>query len=119
MYVDQINVGHTLVPGQKWWNSASVAQMTIDKVNQKNATFSGSYQANREGPFPLHGQFDPAGITIGWVVSYEWTNFNSLGAWTGYARVGSDNQTTLSMKYLIADQDTSNTTSDSATFILL
>ena len=123
--VDQIHVGDLVAPGQKWYNYDTTAQIVIDKVNTKNATFAGVYQITNEGPtstFPFRGEFDPAGITIGWVVSYwnDNVNYHSLGAWTGYARVAPESQRQyLSMSQLIAHQDNSNTTSGYATFVLL
>ena len=123
--VDQIHVGDLLAPGQKWYNYETTAQIVIDKVNTKNATFAGVYQITNESPtsiFLFRGEFDPAGITIGWVVSYwnDIVNYHSLGAWTGYAKVAPESQRKyLSMSQLIAHQENSNTTSGYATFVLL
>ena len=122
---DQIYVGDLLAPGQKWYNYETTAQIVIDKLNTKNATFAGTYQiTNRDVPanFPFRGEFDPEGITIGWVVSYsnEYINYHSLGVWTGYARVAPESQKPyLSMSRLIAHQDNYNTTSGYGTFSLL
>ena len=122
---DQIYVGDLLAPGQKWYNYDTTAQIVIDRLNTQNATFAGTYQITNEGAtahFPFRGEFDPEGITIGWVVSYwnEYINYHSLGVWTGYARVAPESQRpSLSMSGLIAHQDNSNTTSGYSTFVLL
>ena len=123
-YADQIYAGDLLAPGQKWYNYDTYAQIVIDKLNTKNATFAGTYQiTNRDVPanFPFRGEFDPEGITIGWVVSY-WNkdiNYHSLGVWTGYAGVAPERRPYLSMSRLIAHQDNSNTTSGYGTFVLI
>ena len=122
--VGQIHVGDLLAPGQKWYNYDTTAQIVIDKINTKNATFAGVYQITKEGPtstFPFRGEFDPAGVTIGWVVSYwnDNVNYHSLGAWTGYAKVAPESQRPyLSMSRSIAHQDSYNTTSGYGTFSL-
>ena len=122
---DQIYVGDILAPGQKWYNYDTTAQIVIDKVNTKNATFAGTYQITDEGStahFPFRGEFDPVGITIGWVVSYwnEYHNYHSLGAWTGYARIDPESRkATLSVSSHIAHQENYNTTTGYGTYVLL
>ena len=76
----QLYVGDLLAP---------VQAQTVIITKNAIATFAGVYQITRESPtstFPFRGEFDPAGITIGWVVSYwnDNVNYYSLGAWTGY-----------------------------------
>ena len=86
--------------------------------------FAGTYRVTDEdsySTFPFHGEFDPAGITIGWVVSYwnDCVNNHSLGAWTGYLIVQPDGQrASMSMTRLIAHEGNRNTTSGYGTFIL-
>lgn len=120
----QIYVSNIIAPGQKWCNDDTSVLFEIDKVNTKNATFAGTYGIIHDGTiskFPFRGEFDPMGITIGWVVSYwnEYINDHALGAWTGYARVQPDGQrASLSMTRLIAHEDNSNTTTGCDTFVL-
>ena len=88
-----------------------------------NSTFAGTYTINNReenSRFPLRGEFDPNGVTIGWVVSY-WNrdvNDHALGAWAGYAKVESDNKHVLSMTGMIAHEDNMQTTSGSGTYVL-
>ena len=90
----------------------------------KNATFAGTYRITNEPPtshFPVRGEFDPTGITVGWVVSYwnEYVNYHSLGVWTGYLKIQPDGQRAcMSMTRLIAHEEDRNTTSGYGTFIL-
>jgi hypothetical protein len=65
-------------------------------VNKENSTFAGTYGIIRSkdetAEFPFRGEFDPQGITLGWVVSYwsknGYENDHALGAWAGYLRLG-------------------------------
>ena len=92
-------MGDVIAADQKWHNMHNDdVVLRIDKVNKANSTFAGAYgmKRARDGVvidwFPLRGEYDPQGITIGWVVSY-WTgyfNWNSLDAWAGYLRLGLD-----------------------------
>ena len=119
---DQIHVGDLLAPGQVWYNYDTGELLQIDKVNTKNATFAGTYKKIDETftvYFPFCGEFDPIGITVGWVVSYwnDHVNYHSIGVWTGYARVTPESLESLRARWqllvsrLIAHQDSSNTTS--------
>lgn len=81
-------VRDVLSPGQKWINHDDTVRITIDKVNTENATFAATYTILRESNanFPIRGEFDPDGVSIGWVVSY-WNrdgNDHALGVWAGY-----------------------------------
>ena len=92
-------MGDVIAADQKWHNMHNDdVVLRIDKVNKANSTFAGAYgmKRARDGAvvdwFPLRGEYDPQGITIGWVVSY-WTgyfNWNSLDAWAGYLSLGLD-----------------------------
>lgn len=90
-----------------------------------NSTFAGTYGLYTTGQleeFPFRGEFDPRGITVGWVVSYwnEYKNYHSLGAWTGYARKDPHTyKSVLSMSRMIAHEENHNTTSGYGTFVLL
>lgn len=65
--------------------------LKIYEVNKAKSTFAGTYIVNRSSDdiaeFPLRGQYDPKGISIGWVVSYwsvfGYENDHSLEAWAG------------------------------------
>ena len=119
-----ICVSDIIEPGQKWYNYETTAMLTVNTVNEKNATFAGIYRITSEpitSQFPVRGQFDPMGITIGWVVSYwnDNVNYHSLGAWTGYVKIQPDGQrVSMSMTRLIAHGQNRNTTSGYGTFIL-
>ena len=99
-----------IAPGQKWHNYDTSVLLEIEKVNTKNATFAGTYGIIRDGTiskFPFRGEFDPVGITIGWVVLYwnKYINDHALGARTGYARIQLDDQrASMSMTRLIAHE---------------
>lgn len=116
-------IGDILAPGQKWHNYETDVVVQIDKVNTMNSTFAGTYTINNReenSRFPIRGEFDPNGVTIGWVVSY-WNrdvNDHALGAWAGYAKVESDNKHVLSMTGMIAHEDNMQTTSGSGTYVL-
>ena len=102
-----------LVPGQKWVNQNYQEEILIDKVNQGNATFAAFYVIEREPTtaFPIRGEFDPEGSTIGWVVSYWNTarNYHSVGAWAGY--VSSEGEKyAIDTTRLIAHGDSGDTT---------
>ena len=97
--------------------------LQIGKVNMMNSTFSGTYTINdreENSRFPVRGEFDPDGITIGWVVSYWNKNVNdhALGAWAGYARVESNDKAVLSMTRIIAHQSDRDTTTGWGTYVL-
>ena len=117
-------ISDVIAPEQKWINYDTSALLTIDTVNMKNATFAGTYRITNEAStstFPFRGEFDPVGVTIGWVVSYwnEYVNYHSLGAWTGYVKVQPDGQrASMSMTRLIAHEENCNTTSGYGKFIL-
>ena len=104
-----------LFPGQKWVNDGYEAQVTIEKVNSDNATFAATYTILRRdvySVFPIRGEYDPAGVSIGWIVSYrnEYTNDNALGAWAGYT-VTEDEGTVIYTTRLITHQgDPADTT---------
>lgn len=99
--------------------------LTIDKVNKANSTFAGTYGIIRNygtAEFPFRGEFDPQGITVGWVVSYwnEDENDHALGAWAGYMgfAAGRVLRWTFAMTRIIAHEDSYNTTTGHDTFIL-
>ena len=116
-------VGDILAPGQKWHNYETDVVVQIDKVNTMNSTFSGTYTINNRvenSRFPIRGEFDPNGMTIGWVVSY-WNrdvNDHALGAWAGYVKIESDNKAVLSLTTMIAHEDNMQTTIGSGTYVL-
>lgn len=103
--------------------------LNIYEVNKVNSTFAGTYMVNRSlddiAEYPLRGQYDPKGISIGWVVSYRtafgYENNNSLEAWAGIVeRVPEDYSTTwiLATKSVISYEDTYNTVTRSGDFYL-
>ena len=58
-------------------------------MNIVNATFAATYDIIRRSStdvFPIRGEFDPEGVSIGWVVSYwnKYMNDHAIGAWAGY-----------------------------------
>ena len=121
----QINVGDILAPYQEWYNYETDASLRIEKVNQVNSTFAGIYDLNREpaasSKFPFRGEFDPRGITVGWVVSYwnAYINDHALGAWAGYMSAGYDRETpSMMMSRIIAHESDRSTTSGTGTFVL-
>ena len=124
MHAGQINVGDILGPGQIWHNYETSVLLAVDKVNTINSTFAGTYGIVSDGTiskFPFRGEFDPNGITIGWVVSYwnEYVNDHALGAWAGYARIDlATRRAILSLTRIIAHQDSYNTTTGYDTFVL-
>ena len=93
-------------------------------MNPTNSTFAATYgiiTGTRTEEFPLRGQFDPNGITIGWTVSYwnSYENYHSLGAWTGYAKtVPATKNMELSMTVAIAHQENEQTTTGYGIFVL-
>ena len=115
-----------LTPGQRWFNYRDNAAVTISLVNARNATFAGDYELISDETlkvekFPLRGQFDPEGITVGWTVSYwnSYENYHSLGVWTGYVkRAPTTNDLELTMTGSIAHEDNEDTTTGSALFVL-
>ena len=125
-YSDGKNVGDVLAPGQKWHNYDTGAVLEIEKINKVNSTIAGTYGLTRDPPptpqFPFRGEFDPNGITVGWVVSY-WNdniNYHSVGAWAGYLKYSPDLESgkyVLSMSRIIAHQSDENTTSGYGTFV--
>lgn len=68
----------------------------VYEVNKTDSTFAGTYQIIRSmddfSEFPFHGQYNPKGITIGWVVTYwsafEYRNNDTVVAWAGSLRPG-------------------------------
>ena len=94
--------------------------LKIYEVNKAKSTFAGTYIVNRSSDdiaeYPLRGQYDPKGLSIGWVVSY-WTAFgyenqNSLEAWAGEVwNTGGDYSTVWSLvtRSVISYEDTNNT----------
>ena len=63
--------------------------LVIGNVDLANSTFSGTYGTLDNGTmatYPFHGEFDPTGITVGWLVSFrnQSVNHHALGAWSGY-----------------------------------
>ena len=121
----QINVGDILAPNQEWYNSGDGASLRIEKVNKENSTFAGIYDLNREPPpsskFPFRGEFDPQGITVGWVVSYwnTYVNDHALGAWAGYMSIGHETgKPFIATTGMIAHESDRNTTSGTGNFEL-
>ena len=114
----RIPVKDVLAPGQKWRNNDTNTQVVIkiDNVNTVNSTFSATYGIIRGttiSEFPLRGEFDPDGITIGWVVSYwnKHENDHALGAWSGYASLDMvTHEPRLSTTRIIVHEDNYNTT---------
>jgi hypothetical protein len=98
-------------------------------VNKENSTFAGTYGIIRSkdetAEFPFRGEFDPQGITLGWVVSYwsknGYENDHALGAWAGYLRLGNYGRAPrwiFSTTRIIAHEDNYNTTTGYDTFVL-
>ena len=122
-----VSASSVLAPGQKWFNQHDNSIVEIEKVNSLNATFSATYgliKGSVTERFPLRGQFDPQGITIGWSVSYwnSYENYHSLGVWTGYVCRGVGSLGTvlqLSMTVAIAHGDDKDTTTGSGQFVLI
>jgi hypothetical protein len=115
-----ISVGGVLAPDQKWRNRDNSAVLMIDKVNKINSTFAGAYAIIRDdiknSEFPFRGEFDPQGITIGWVVSYwnDQVNDHALGAWAGYVAStlpDKNPEWIITATRIIAHENNSNTTS--------
>ena len=77
--------------------------LKIYEVNKAKSTFAGTYIVNRSSDdiaeFPLRGQYDPKGTSIGWVVSYwsvfGYENDHSLEAWAGEMRQDDEDYFTL------------------------
>lgn len=98
----------------------------IETVNKINSTFAGIYAIIRDDirntEFPLRGEFDPQGTTIGWVVSYwnDQTNDHALGAWAGYVSSLPDKlpEWIITATRIIAHEDSSNTTTGIDVFVL-
>ena len=122
---DHVPVGDVIDADQKWHNYDDNVVIKINKVNKANSTFAGTYRIIRDygtAEFPFRGEFDPRGITIGWVVSYwnENENDHALGAWAGYLRLGPDRvpKWIISTTRIIAHEDSYNTTTGYDTFVL-
>ena len=114
-----------MAPNQKWKNYENDVILKIDKVNKINSTFAGTYGIIRNdeiAEFPFRGEFDPQGITIGWVVSYwrEDENDHAMGAWTGYLRFVASRAAvwTITTTRIIAHENNCNTTTGYDTFAL-
>ena len=122
---DTIPVGKIIAADQKWYNHDDNVVLKIDKVNNETSTFAGTYGIIRNdetAEFPFRGEFDPQGITVGWVVSYwnEYENDHALGAWAGYLgfAAGRILRWTISTTRIIAHEDSYNTTTGRDIFIL-
>ena len=121
-----ISVGDVLAPNQNWRNRDNSAVLMIDKVNKINSTFAGTYAIIRDDirntEFPFRGEFDPQGITIGWVVSYwnDQVNDHALGVWAGYVSSLPDKnpEWIMTTTRIIAHDDNSNTTTGIDVFVL-
>lgn len=118
-------VRDVIAPDQKWRNYVDNVFLVINKVNKENSTFAGTYEivtrTDTVFEFPFRGEFDPEGITIGWVVTFwnKYQNDHSLGAWAGYAKMESGTQRAeLSTTRIIAHESTFNTTTGYDTFVL-
>ena len=120
-------VGDVIAADQKWRNYDNVV-LKIYKVNKANSTFAGTYgiirSSEETAEFPFRGEYDPKGITLGWVVSY-WSasgceNDHAMGVWAGYLKLGNDRvpRWTFSTTRLIAHEENYNTTTGYDTFIL-
>ena len=121
----EFKISAILFAGEQWtrFEPDTNVKLEIYQVDYKNATFSGTYEIIRNSTiskFPLRGEFDPVGSSIGWVVSYwnEDVNDNTVGVWSGYVVVTpAPNKVRipiLYMKWLITHGD--NTTSGSDQF---
>ena len=124
VYSDGVNAGNVLAPGQKWRNYDTGAVLEFEKVNKVNFTIAGTYDITIEPPtsrFPFRGEFDPKGITVGFIVSY-WNDYiddHALGVWAGYVKIEPQSrQYVLSMSGMIAHENNQNTTSGYDTFVL-
>ena len=128
MHSDVVNVGDIIAADQKWYNSDDSAVLKINKVNKANSTFAGTYgiirSSDETAKFPFRGEYDPKGITLGWVVSY-WSalgceNDHAVGVWAGYLKLGNDRvpKWTFSTTRLIAHEENYNTTTGYDTFTL-
>ena len=92
----EYTVGDIIYPPQKWHTKNNSAVLKIYEVNKTDSTFAGTYQIIRSlddfSEFPFHGQYNPKGITIGWVVTYwstfEYRNNHTVVAWAGSLRPG-------------------------------
>lgn len=102
-----------LVPGQKWVTQNLQEQVLIDKVNKGNATFAAFYVIYRQPitSFPIRGEFDPDGSTIGWIVSYWNTarNDHAVGSWTGYVQIEGET-TSIYTTRIISNGNAADTT---------
>ena len=96
---DQVPVGDVIAVDQKWCNELDNYCLIIDKVSRANSTFTGIYimPEARDGLvdwFLFRGVYDPQGIAIGWVVSYNclnhYWNYHSVDVWSGYLRLSTD-----------------------------
>lgn len=120
-YTHNIRVNNVLVPGQKWVNQNYQERILIDKVSN-NATFAAFYVIEQEPTtaFPIRGEFDPEGSTIGWVVSYWNTekNYHAVGVWAGYVEMEGE-RAAIATTRLIAHGDSKNTTTGFDRFTLL
>ena len=113
LIIDHVPVGNVIAADQKWQNYNLSVILKIDKVNKANSTFAGTYGIVRNdetAEFPFRGEFDPKGITIGWVVSYwnEYENNHALGAFAGYLKLGGDRipRWTIPVTRIITHEDT-------------
>ena len=83
-HIHKIRVSDVLVPGQKWVNQENQEKIMIEDVSKDNATFAAFHLTTS---FPIRGEFDPTGTTIGWVMSYWYKasrNDHMMGAWAGF-----------------------------------
>lgn len=111
-------------------NWVTEATLWIEQVNLENSTISGTYGMlvhNGTSPsgtmskFPFHGEFDPTGVTVGWIISFrnESVNQHALGSWSGYYSCdGGYPKNYLHMTKLITYQAYYNTTTGTEIFKL-
>ncbi len=92
-------------------------------MNSENATFAATYTILEEhnSVFPIRGEFDPQGVSIGWVVSYwnEYVNYHSLGAWAGYVDlIKADRPSIVTTRLITHNGNPADTTVGFDTFMI-
>ena len=129
-YLELRGVGDNIHVGQIWSydvvvpQSMTLAYVVIKEINSANSTLAGYYGTRINGTmlvYPFHGEYDPSGVTIGWIVSYrnQTDNQHATCVWTGYYEyAGGYPKHIFYMTKVIANEAYATTTTETEVFQL-
>ena len=122
-YSDNTTVWDVITTFQKWHAVyPNNFVLEIHELNKANSTFAGTYVDNLYShvyEYPLQGQYDPKGITIGWIVTTKILDdvtheyYYTIQVWAGYLScitIGLKSQWTLTTNRYMIDQEYKETT---------